>query len=110
MQKTPLSNTRFIFVKAKRSTQWINYFNKKGILVYTFYLAYKQWHKSVYKKVKEILKEEQIDLIHYISPISYREPGYLWKIKLPLYLGAYRRNERYIFPVMGKRKFHFQQS
>ena len=87
MQKNPLPNTRFVFVKAKKSTNWINYFNKKGIWVYTFYLAYKQWHKSVYKKAEEILKEEQIDLIHYISPIGYREPGYLWKIKLPYIWG-----------------------
>ena len=88
MQKNPLPNTRFVFVKAKKSTNWINYFNKKGIWVYTFYLAYKQWHKSVYKKAEEILKEEQIDLIHYISPIGYREPGYLWKIKLPYIWGV----------------------
>lgn len=101
MQKNPLPNTRFVFVKAKKSTNWINYFNKKGILVYTFYLAYKQWHKSVYKKAEEILKEEQIDLIHYISPIGYREPGYLWKIKLPYIWGPIGGTNNIPFRLWG---------
>ncbi|WP_303183379.1 glycosyltransferase [Tannerella sp.] len=87
IQENPLPNTRFIFVEATKSTNRINYLNKKGIFVYTFYFAYRQWHKSVYKKAQEILKEGRIDLIHYVSPIGYREPGYLWKIKLPYIWG-----------------------
>lgn len=51
-----------------------------------FYLHYEKWEKRVYKKAFEIIKdfdgtEHQIDILHKLNMICYREPGYLWKIK-----------------------------
>lgn len=45
-----------------------------------FYVHYRKWQKRVLEKAKEILLEVDIDIIHQLNMIGYREPGLLWKI------------------------------
>lgn len=56
-------------------------------MVYTFYFAYTEWHRLAYEKAKELVGEEHFDLVHYLGPIGYREPGFLWKLDLPYIWG-----------------------
>lgn len=83
----PLKNVRFVSIKPSLLTNSLNILNKKGILPYTFYFAYHFWHKQVYKVAVDLVKKERFDLIHYLNPIGYREPGFLWKIDLPYIWG-----------------------
>ena len=57
-----------------------------------FYMYYEQWERRAYEKAQEIISElkaeslelkehREIDVIHKLNMICYREPGYLWKIK-----------------------------
>lgn len=46
-----------------------------------FYYFYKKWQKKTLKIAESILAEHHIDIIHHLSMIGFREPGYLWKIK-----------------------------
>lgn len=51
-----------------------------------FYLYYEKWEKRVYEQAIAIIKakkdtRERIDVLHKLNMITYREPGYLWKIK-----------------------------
>lgn len=46
-----------------------------------FYWYYRKWQKLAYAKAKEIISSTQIDAIHQLNMIGFREPGYLWKIK-----------------------------
>lgn len=50
-------------------------------------LAYKRWHKQVYNLVERLIKEQHIDVIHYLNPIGFKEPGYLWKLDVPYVWG-----------------------
>ncbi len=86
--KEPMPNIRFIPIKPNRWANALNWFNRHNILVYTFFLAYRVWQKSVYKVALEITKKESFDLVHYVGPIGYREPGYLWKLNLPYIWGS----------------------
>lgn len=83
----PIKNVRFIPIIPNKETEKLNSLNKKGIFVYSFYLAFHSWHKQVYEFAKELIKKEYFDLIHYLTPIGYREPGYLWKFNLPYIWG-----------------------
>jgi glycosyltransferase involved in cell wall biosynthesis len=87
LRKNLVPNVTFIAIKPDKFTNILNSLNRKGILIYTFYLAYKQWQKSVFKFAKQYIEIEQFDLIHYLGPIGYREPGYLWKLDLPYMWG-----------------------
>lgn len=50
------------------------------------YLFYKHWEWQAYKYVRENLLNK-IDLIHFLGPAGYHEPGYLWKLDKPYIWG-----------------------
>jgi glycosyltransferase involved in cell wall biosynthesis len=82
-----MPNVQFIAVRPSLITNFLNRLNRKGILVYTFYFAYRLWHKQAYKVARNLIDNQPIDLIHYLCPIGFREPGYLWKINKPYIWG-----------------------
>jgi glycosyltransferase involved in cell wall biosynthesis len=47
----------------------------------------KKWHKKAFELAKSIIEKEQIDIIHFISPSGFKEPGYLWKLNKPYVWG-----------------------
>lgn len=80
-------NIHFVFVKPTILASTFNYFNKKNIIHYFFYFAYFFWQKEVFRKVNLFLKTNRVDLIHFLNPIGFREPGFLWKIDKPYIWG-----------------------
>lgn len=44
-------------------------------------LNYRRWHYQTYLKAKELVNNEHVDIIHYLNPIGFKEPGYCWYIK-----------------------------
>ncbi len=63
--------------------------NKKSSvgLSFLYFAAYKIWEFKVYKVAKNICSNREIDLVHHFNHISFREPGYLWKLNKPFFLG-----------------------
>ena len=47
---------------------------------FKFYKFYKAWQKKALLTANKIIKTENIDLIHQLNMIGFREPGYLWSI------------------------------
>lgn len=82
-----IANVRFIPVKPNRLANLLNWPNRHDILVYTFYYAFAVWHRQAYNAARELLEKESFDLIHFVGPIGYREPGYLWNLGLPYVWG-----------------------
>ena len=80
-------NVKFIPVYPDGFTLTLNYLNLKGIFPYMFYLSFNFWHREAYSRAKELIESENFDLIHFLNPIGYREPGYLWKLGLPYIWG-----------------------
>lgn len=87
LQSYKVENVSFVKVVPDKLTSALNFFNSRGLLKYSFYLAYKRWHKLAYKSAEKICKEEKFDIIHYLNPIGYREPGYLFKLNIPYVWG-----------------------
>lgn len=46
-----------------------------------FYKYYKEWQWKTYLMAEEIIKHHDIDIVHQLNMIGFREPGYLWKIE-----------------------------
>lgn len=109
-----LPNVTFVCVKPNKWTNALNWCNCHNIMNYTFYFAYQAWQKQVYKKVKKIIKHEKFDLIHFVGPIGYREPGYLWKLNLPYMwgpIGGANKASAILLtksPALAKFKFSFR--
>ena len=109
-----MANVRFIAVKPDKLTRALNWPNRHGFFVYSFYYAYQRWHWQVYKQALELLKTDHFDLIHYVGMIGYREPGYLWKLGLPYVWGpvsgannAPRKLMKHM-PLLGRAKLTFR--
>lgn len=85
--KESLKNVKFVCVKPDKWTNALNWCNRHGFMNYMFYLAYHSWHKLAFKEAKKLLGTETFDVVHFVGPISYREPGYLWKLGLPYMWG-----------------------
>jgi glycosyltransferase involved in cell wall biosynthesis len=82
-----LRNVRFVAVRPNILARAANFPNRKGLLVYSFYLAYRIWHAQAALKARELLANEAFDVVHYLCPIGYREPGFLWKLDKPYVWG-----------------------
>lgn len=82
-----LPNVEFVPIYSSKKVEYLNYLNKRNLFKYSFYLAYKEWHKLAYERAKALIAIDKFDLIHFVGMIGYREPGYLWNIDLPYIWG-----------------------
>ena len=63
-----------------------------------FYKHYRKWQYQTYQMAQEIIKTNNIDILHQLNMIGFREPGYLWKIDtIPFIWGPVDAKEN--FPV-----------
>ena len=77
----------FLPVKPGGLARFLNLANSRGIFSYTFYMAYRLWHWRAFQVAQKVMKDQKFDLIHFLGPIGYREPGYLWQLPLPYVWG-----------------------
>lgn len=85
-RENPHPNIKLVPIKPSKIANKINWVNKSGFTP-AFYIAYNLWHKKAYKIAREIVENEQIDIVHHLNPIGFREPGYLWKLDKPFIWG-----------------------
>ena len=52
-----------------------------------FYKQYRRYQDDVFEVAKRLIDREHYDLIHFLGPIGYREPGLLWKFGIPYLWG-----------------------
>jgi glycosyltransferase involved in cell wall biosynthesis len=81
-----LASVTFIEVKGGWAANTINLLNKIGA-GWFFYFAYYLWQKNALKAAREVLKTIDIDVVHQLGPIGFREPGLLWKLDKPMVWG-----------------------
>lgn len=47
---------------------------------FLFYSHYKKWQQNSLQIAREIIKNNDISIVHQLNMIGFREPGYLWEI------------------------------
>lgn len=77
---------KFIEVEGGTCATTINLLNKAGA-GWFFYFAYYLWQKKAFQAAKQILKSVNIDVVHQLGPIGFREPGFLWQLNKPVVWG-----------------------
>ncbi|AKD55341.1 glycosyltransferase family 4 protein [Spirosoma radiotolerans] len=105
-----IANVDFIEVRANKLALSINLLNKIGF-GWMFYLAYYLWQKSAFDTAKRIVDEQDIQLVHQLGPIGFREPGFLWKLNKPFVWGpiggTVKIDDRLLVGRSTKSKFLF---
>ncbi len=87
IDKHPIPGVELIPVYPNNWANLLNWPNRHDIFVYTFYYAYRVWHRQAYRMACQLAKIKHFDMVHYVGMIGYREPGYLWKLGLPYVWG-----------------------
>lgn len=85
-----IENCEFIFVKPNIVTRVLGLIHKYGksvIAAWSSYLAFNSWERQIYRYIKNASFLNKIDLIHYVAPVGYQEPGYLYKLNRPYIWG-----------------------
>lgn len=78
--------TQYLSEKTMNNVDWINIPTvptfHSGMLGHLEYMRnYSQWQKKVKEILDNRIKAGEIDLIHYLNPIGFKEPGYCWQIE-----------------------------
>ena len=82
----PCPSIKFIKVQACSLANIINLLNKAG-LGWFFYFAYYLWQKKALKAAQQLVKTTDIDVVHQLGPIGFREPGFLASLGKPMVWG-----------------------
>ncbi|WPU96743.1 glycosyltransferase family 4 protein [Mucilaginibacter sabulilitoris] len=86
IMNSPVPNVEFIEVKPGGLARAITLLDKAGF-GWFFYFAYYLWQRRALKAAREILKIVDIDVVHQLGPIGFREPGFLWRLNKPMVWG-----------------------
>lgn len=54
---------------------------------FLYYQAYRFWQKETLRVASRLHAEQAFDLAHQLTIITWREPGYLWKLGIPFFWG-----------------------
>jgi glycosyltransferase involved in cell wall biosynthesis len=72
-----------------------------------YYLwTYRQWQKDAYKLGKRLHETIRFDLVHQLTYVGFRVPGYLWKLDAPFVwgpVGGLQNTPWKFLPAMGPR-------
>ncbi|MFA5973148.1 MAG: glycosyltransferase family 4 protein [Lentimicrobiaceae bacterium] len=56
-------------------------------LPFLYYTGYKFWQKEAFRVAKRLHKTNHFDIVHQLTQITFREPGYMWKLGVPFVWG-----------------------
>jgi glycosyltransferase involved in cell wall biosynthesis len=85
-EQNPMKAIHFVEVRPGWLAKCITLLDKAG-LGWFFYFAYYLWQKNALKVAREICSTVDIDVVHQLGPIGYREPGFLYKLGKPTVWG-----------------------
>ena len=74
-------------IKVYGIRQYIKFKGLTKLFPFIYYSEYKWWQYRVYKKARQLHNDHQFDIIHQVTNITFREPGYLWKMDIPFVWG-----------------------
>jgi hypothetical protein len=53
----------------------------------SYYWFYRDWHKKTFELAKSLHQKHGFDVVHQLTMVGFREPGYLWKLGIPFVWG-----------------------
>lgn len=77
----PAAHIRFHFIRKRR-----NRFLRK-LWPPSYYWYYREWHAAAAELARRLDDERDFDLIHQLTMVGFREPGYLWQFDKPFVWG-----------------------
>jgi glycosyltransferase involved in cell wall biosynthesis len=93
LNEHPVEGLQAVYVPCRgswwaRFLKWL--YETTGFTPFWFVYYYRfcrEWQWSAYKKGLALHSETPFDLAHQLTYITYREPGFLWKLPIPFFWG-----------------------
>ena len=88
-----ITGLTFIDIKQPKLTRLMSVINNRNHLTSPiglplfYFSGYKIWQKAAYKVAKRLHKINHFDIVHQLTQITFREPGYCWKLGIPFVWG-----------------------
>lgn len=76
----PVRGLTVEYVKPTRLIKLLDRIHNLPGLWSLYYLAYRLWQRAAFKRAKQLHRVRRFDIVHQLTMIGYREPGYLWKL------------------------------
>jgi len=74
-------NLHFFFVRKKRNR------TLRKIWPPSYYWYYRRWHEDAFRLAAALHQQVNFDLVHQLTMVGFREPGYLWQLGIPFVWG-----------------------
>lgn len=103
-----MENVHFTFIRKIRC-RWL-----RSLWPPSYYWFYRVWHWRAYRAAIMLDKKIGFDCVHQLNMVGFREPGYMWKLPLPLVwgpvggLGLTDWRLLGLLPFKGKIEFFFR--
>ena len=83
IQEDPLLRSRvsFHFIQKKRNRRL------RKIWPPSYYWYYRKWQWDAFVLARQMHRDISFDLVHQLTMVGFREPGYLWQLDLPFVWG-----------------------
>jgi glycosyltransferase involved in cell wall biosynthesis len=66
------------------------------------YVSYNLWQRRAFRVAQKLHAEIGFDLVHHVTIIGFREPGYLWKLGPPFIWGPIGGTQNYPWRFLGE--------
>ena len=83
----PIPHLSFHHVGPDRAILFLERLHKIPGLWPLYYHAYKIWQKRAFMVASRLHAAEPFDAVHQLTILTYREPGYLWRLGVPFFWG-----------------------
>lgn len=74
-------SVHFYFLKKQRN-RWL-----RKLWPPSYYWYYRRWHQNALELATRLHQEVKFDVVHQLTMVGFREPGYLWKLDIPFVWG-----------------------
>jgi glycosyltransferase involved in cell wall biosynthesis len=74
------------FVERPLLCRWLQH-GRLGRVTPLYYAGYASWQRAALRAARRLHGQAPFDLVHQLTIVSYREPGYLWKLGIPFVWG-----------------------
>lgn len=87
-KQTGMENVHFICVELPNDVIHALYSRLRKVhYLLGFYFQYKSWHQLLKKEIECWNRNIAFDVIHYLNPIGFKEPGYCYELDVPYVWG-----------------------
>jgi glycosyltransferase involved in cell wall biosynthesis len=104
IKKNGSAGVNYVFIHPNFLVLFFDWLNREVNPIFFAY-AFPLWQRQVLASARELVKKDSYDLVHHLNPIGYRQPGFLWKLKLPFVwgpVGGTSDLNKIFFPLLGK--------